>query len=495
MKTLRSILPSNVVSTTGVLDIEITGIAFDSRKVIRGNLFVALPGQHIDGSAFIFDALERGAAAVLTEGCRKNIEVPVVKVDDARQALSEISAKFYEDPSQKIKLIGVTGTKGKTTITYLTQSILKKAFGHAFRIGTVEYDMEYARIPATNTTPESQVLQYLMDQALKNGIKHGVVEVSSHSLKTWRVEHLSFAVAGFTNLSLEHSEFHPDMADYFNTKKRLFKEINDLQKACVIGIDDDYGKKLADECRNAGLKIQTVSVHNHDADFYCEKLHMTGTSSDFSLCHNGEQYQCHINLAGEYNTFNAIMAAAMSKAAGADWPEITAGLAALKNVPGRLEAIPNDRGINVIVDYAHSPAALENVLKAVRPITRNRLIAVFGCGGNRSQEKRPVMGKIAFNNADVVIVTSDNPRKEAPETIIEQIMAGIKDELTDCPKDVYQEIDRKTAIVKALNMANAGDTVVIAGKGHETGQYFADRTIPFDDREIARHFFRKPEND
>lgn len=492
MKTLRNILPSNIASTTGVLDIEITGIAFDSRKVSKGNLFVAIPGQHIDGCAFIFDALERGAAAILTEGTRKNIEVPVIKVDNVRQALSEVSAKFYDNPSEKIKLLGITGTKGKTTITYLIQSILKKAFGHAFRIGTIEYDMEYDKIQASNTTPESQVLQYLLDQALHNGIKHGVVEVSSHALKTWRVEHLSFSVAGFTNLSLEHTEFHSDMNDYFNAKKRFFSEIAYQQKPCIIGIDNEYGQRMADECKEIGLKVQTVSVHNHTADFYCENLKMTGISSDFFICNGSDKQPCQIHLAGEFNVFNALMAAAMTRAVGADWASICGGLYAVKNVPGRLESIANDCGINVVVDYAHSPDALDNVLKSVRPITRNKLITVFGCGGNRSHEKRPVMAQVALKHSDVIIVTSDNPRKEDPEAIIEQILAGIKTEKIDTSKTVIQETDRKAAIFKALKMAVAGDTVVIAGKGHETGQYFADRTIPFDDREVARSFFRKP---
>lgn len=494
MKTLRSILPSNVASTTGVLDIEITGIAFDSRKVGKGNLFVALPGQHIDGCAFIFDALERGAAAIMTEGNRKNIEVPVIRVDNARQALSEVSAKFYDNPSERIKLIGITGTKGKTTTTYLVQSILKKAFGHAFRIGTVEYDMEYDKLSAANTTPESQVLHSLIDQALKNGIKYGVVEVSSHALKTWRVEHLSFAVAGFTNLTLEHTEFHPDMNDYFSAKKRFFTEIASRQKACIIGIDNDYGRRMAEECREAGLNVTTVSVHDHTADYYCENLKMTGISSDFFICNGSDRQPCNIHLAGEFNVFNALMAAAMTRAAGADWASICGGLHAVKNVPGRLESIVNECGINVVVDYAHSPDALENVLRTVRPITRNRLITVFGCGGNRSHEKRPVMGRIALKNSDVIIVTSDNPRKEDPAAIIEQIMTGIKPEEGE-NKTVIQEVDRKTAIFKALKMATAGDTVVIAGKGHETGQYFADRTVPFDDREVARSFFRKTDDE
>ncbi|KAF1082832.1 MAG: UDP-N-acetylmuramoyl-dipeptide--2,6-diaminopimelate ligase [Candidatus Rifleibacterium amylolyticum] len=495
MKTLRSILPSNTVSTTGVLDIEIGGIAFDSRYVHKGDLFFALNGQHIDGSAFIFDAIERGAAAVITESSRKNIEVPVVKVKDARQALSEVSDKYYDHPSQKVKLLGITGTKGKTTITYLAQAVLKKAFGHAFRIGTVEYDMEFQKIPATNTTPESQVLHSLIDQALKNGIKHGVIEVSSHSLKTWRAEHLSFAVAGFTNLSIEHTEFHPDMNDYFNAKKRLFTDLAARDKACIISIDDDYGKRMASECKAAGLNVKTLSLYDTSADFYSENLKMSGTGSDFVFCHGSDKQPCHINLPGEYNVFNALMAGAMSMAAGADLNAVSNGIGSIKNVPGRLEAIHNDQGINVVVDYAHSPAALENVLKAMRPVTKNRLITVFGCGGNRSHEKRPIMGKVAVKYSDMVIVTSDNPRKEQPEAIIEQIMTGINEVGIESGKKVLQDADRKAAIFKALGAAQAGDTVVIAGKGHETGQYFADRTIPFDDREVARSFFRKPDDD
>lgn len=488
MKTLRNILPGNVLSTTGVLDVEITGIAFDSRQVHKGYLFCALSGNNIDGSAFIFDAIERGAAAILTEASRKNIEVPVVKVDNARKALSEVSQKFYDNPSEKICLLGITGTKGKTTITYLVQSILRKAFNKAFRIGTVEYDMEYETIQATNTTPESQVIFSMLDQALKNGIKHGVMEVSSHALKTFRVEDVAFSVVGFTNLSLEHTEFHPDMNDYYTTKKRLFTELQKSDKAILVGIDSDYGQQLANELKQQGLKVQTVSVHNTQADFFSAGQKMTGFSSEFDICHQNGRHHCQINMAGEFNIFNALMAAAMTASAGASWEDICSGISGLKNVPGRFESIRNDTGVNVIVDYAHSPAALENVLKTVRPITKSRVIAVFGCGGNRSVEKRPVMGRIASENADVIVVTSDNPRKEQPEAIIDQIMEGIDQKKSE--KTILRDADRKSAIIKALKMAQAGDTVVIAGKGHETGQYFADRTIPFDDREVARSFFK-----
>lgn len=493
MKTLRSILPSNVESTGGPLDIEITGIAYDSRKVKKGNLFVALPGQHIDGCTFIFDALERGAAAIMLEGIRKNIEVSIVKVSDARKALSEAAALFYDNPTKSLKLFGITGTKGKTTITYLVQSILRQAYGSAFRIGTIEYDLEIEKITAVNTTPESASIQEMSQKCLYNGIKNGVIEVSSHGLKNWRVKNLNFAVAAFTNLSLEHTEFHPDMEDYFNTKKKLFTEIESLNKPCIIGIDCDYGIRMAKECKEAGLKTKTVSVHNHDADYYCENLRMSGIGSDFQICtRNGEKNQCHLNIPGEYNVFNALMAAAMCTEAGVNNEYISAGILALKNVPGRLETIPNSSGINVVVDYAHSPDALKNVLTAMKEITKNKMITVFGCGGNRSREKRPIMGKVAYDYSDVVVVTSDNPRNEDPDEIIKQILSGISDDNTQ--KTVINDADRKVAINTALKLAKAGDTVVIAGKGHETGQYFSDRTVAFDDREIALSFFKVTEH-
>ena len=488
MTTLKDILPSNVIETVGNLDVEITGITFDSRKVKKGNLFVALSGNNIDGATFLFDAIHHGAAAAIIEGNRKNVEIPVIKVQNAREALSEISAKFYDNPSEKMQLIGITGTKGKTTISYMVQSILTKAFGKALRMGTIDYDIVTEVIKAPNTTPESQIVHSLLAKALKNGITHGVMEVSSHALKLWRVENVSFSVAGFTNLSLEHTEFHADMDDYFNAKKRLFLELPFKDKKCVIGIDNDYGKKLEKDCKKAKLNITTVSVSDKKADTYASDANITSTGSSFIIHCNGEERECKINLGGEYNLFNALMAAAMCKASGVSLEDICAGLEALKAVPGRLESVENDKGINIIVDYAHSPDALKNVLTALRKVATKKLITVFGCGGNRSKEKRPIMGKTALELSDVVVVTSDNPRREDPQSIINEIMSGIKG--TNCyDKEVIQLVDRKEAIFKALSIAEPGDTVLIAGKGHETGQYFSDRTIPFDDREVAKSFF------
>lgn len=490
MKTLNSILPSCVEATTGNLDVQISGIAFDSRKVKKGYLFVALPGSLVDGCVFIFDALERGAVAVMLEGTRKNIEVPTIKVTDARRALSEVAALFYDEPSKNISLYGVTGTKGKTTVSYLVQSILKNAQGKAFRLGTVEYDLEFEKIPAVNTTPESVIAQKIFYQCLEKGIKNGVMEVSSHALKNWRVEHLSFAVAAFTNLSLEHTEFHTSMEDYFNTKKRLFTEIATKEKPCIIGIDCEYGQRMALECKEAGLLVKTVSLKDRTADYYADNINISGFGSDFQICkQRGEKYQCHLSMPGDYNVFNALVAAAMCDSMGISWDNIAAGLLDIKVIPGRMEAVPNKAGINVVVDYAHSPDSLENVLKAMKRITQNKLISVFGCGGNRSKEKRPIMGQVAYDNSDIVIITSDNPRKEEPTDIIGQIVAGISHN-EEIDKKVIQEPDRKLAIIKALQMAQRGDTVVIAGKGHETGQQFSEQLLPFDDKEVAINFFK-----
>lgn len=486
MTNLAKILPNKVIAIEGSTEIDIKGIAFNSRNIKKGYLFVALPGNHVKGSSFIFDAIERGAAAVLTEAKVQNLEVPYIRVSNARAALSEISCKFYGDPSNNIKLIGITGTKGKTTTTYLVQSILSKAFNKAFRIGTVEYDMVSEKIKATNTTPESLVISELIHRATSENITSGVIEVSSHALKTWRVADLTFSAAGFTNLSVEHTEFHPDMEDYYETKKRFFTKIKASDKPAIISIDDEYGKRMASECSSAGCNVTTISVDDKSADVFAQNIKLNGMNSTFQICDGNDIIDCKINLAGIFNVFNAVMAAVLCKSVGIKWPDIIEGIEAVKYVPGRFEVINNNKGLNVIVDYAHSPAALENVLQAVKSITKNKIITVFGCGGDRSREKRPIMGKIAVDNSQVVIVTSDNPRKEDPEEIIEQILAGIPD---DTEIEVHREVLRDTAIQMALNLAEPGDSVLIAGKGHETGQKFANKITPFDDRDIVRKFF------
>ncbi|NLI76949.1 MAG: UDP-N-acetylmuramoyl-L-alanyl-D-glutamate--2,6-diaminopimelate ligase [Candidatus Riflebacteria bacterium] len=487
MPSLRHLHPRSVLATIGNQDTPIQSVVYDSRQAGPGCLFVAMPGQTHDGAAFLADAVGRGAAAVVTQGDLAGLTVPAIRVPDARQALSEIARAFHGDPSSRLTLVGITGTKGKTTTTYLVQAILARKFGTAFRFGTVEYDLGFSRLPARNTTPESLELVSLMAAALDKGVTAGVMEVSSHALKTWRVEDLTFAAAGFSNLSLEHTEFHPTMEDYFQAKRRLFLDLLPRGRPAIIAVDDEYGRRLVEDCRHAGVRFQTLSLTDTRADFHAARLTRTATGQAFDLVALGQRVPLELPLVGGFNVANALMAAALGHAVGADWTAVAAGLAAVGTVPGRFESIPNTRDLTVIVDYAHSPAALENVLRAARPMARCRLITVFGCGGNRSHEKRPVMGRLAATLSDVTVVTSDNPRQEQPEDIIAQIVAGIAAVPAADKGAVHVEPDRHKAIELALSLARPGDLVLIAGKGHETGQTFADRTVPFDDREVARH--------
>lgn len=486
MKTLQELLSGHTHESTGNLDTPVSSVTYDSRQVQPGALFVALPGANADGTTFIEDAVKRGAAAVVTQAPIDGLNVPTIRVADARRALSRLGSAFYNHPSRDVTLIGITGTKGKTTTTYLVQSILKTAMGKAFRFGTVEHDLGGTVKPAKNTTPESLDLMSFLDEAKKSGCRAGVMEVSSHALKNWRVEDLTFAVAGFSNLSMEHTEFHPTMEDYFQAKRRLFANLLPKGKTSVVNIDTDYGARLAEEIRGSGAPVLTVSLDKPGADFHARNLDITGRQSRFTLVAGEKTFSCEIQLPGHFNAGNALMAGALCAAVGIGWDDILAGLAAVKRVPGRFETIPNTRDLTVIVDYAHSPASLENVLKAVRPLTKKRVITVFGCGGNRSPDKRPVMGRISAELSDVTIVTSDNPRKEKPEEIISQILGGIDRASSRSGREVHVEADRRKAIDLAVSMATPGDIVLIAGKGHETGQTFADRVIPFDDREVAR---------
>lgn len=493
MKRFADLLPADRLEIRGAPETEIHDVAFDSRRVGRGSLFVALPGSTVDGGAFIADAIVRGASAIVTEGPIEAMGIPAARVRNARRALSSIAARFFDHPDRQVTLLGLTGTKGKTTTTYMVQSILKRHFARAFRFGTVEYDLSFEQRPARNTTPESLDLMRLIAECRTHNVPSGVMEVSSHALKTSRVEDLSFAAAGFTNLSLEHTEFHPDMEDYFQAKRRLFLELLPSDKPSLINIDDDWGRRLAREIHEAGRPLFTISNEDGAAQFHARDVQMSGTGTTFTLCHRESRIPCRIQMPGPFNLANALMAAAMCHAVGIDWPAIAAGLAAVNNVPGRFETIPNNRQLTVLVDYAHSPASLENILQAVQPLLgpQGRIITVFGCGGNRSREKRPIMGKLAATLSDIAIVTSDNPRNESPETIIDEIFAGITTLAHDERGVIHREADRRAAIGRAIHLGQPGDVIIVAGKGHETGQTFGNQTLPFDDREVCREFLTK----
>ncbi|MBF0545254.1 MAG: UDP-N-acetylmuramoyl-L-alanyl-D-glutamate--2,6-diaminopimelate ligase [Candidatus Riflebacteria bacterium] len=485
MNNLKSILPKDILEISNDKDVQISDISFDSRTVKLGDLFVALPGSKADGTKFVPEAVAKGAAAVVCESIPAKTGIPCVKLANARKALSEISSKFFDHPDKKATILGVTGTKGKTTTTYLIQSILNNHFGMAFRFGTIEYDLWFEKRPTKNTTPESLELFRLINDCLKRSVKAGVMEISSHALKTWRVENISLAAAGFSNLSFEHSEFHPTMEDYFQAKMRLFTELLPENAPATICIDDEWGVRLAKVCLEKGRKTFTFSLSDQAANYFAWDVVLKNDGSTFNLDARGKKIPVRLKLPGPFNLKNALLASVISHSIGIDWETIVDGLAKVSSVPGRFESIPNKMGIMVVVDYAHSPDSLENVLLAARQMTKKRLITVFGCGGDRSKEKRPLMGNIAASHSDIVVITSDNPRSEDPEKIICEISAGIE-KLNPIDRPKYHRIvDRRSAIEAAIGMANSGDFVLIAGKGHETGQTFSDRTVPFDDRQVA----------
>ena len=395
---------------------------------------------------------------------------------------------LYCNPQIKILVVSASKQRADDFSTFTLQLIhgfpllQHLAPGPDQRQSKIAFDVR----PAKNTTPESLDLSALIAETGTKGVRAGVMEVSSHALKSCRVEDLTFAAAGFSNLSLEHTEFHPDMEDYYQAKRRLFLVLTPADRGLVIGIDDAWGRRLADECRQAGRNVCTVSVKG-TADLYAADIRLSGMATDFTLVADGVKRPCRIALAGEFNVFNALMAAGLTRCLGIGWDTILGGITSLATVPGRFESIANDRGVTVIVDYAHSPAALENLLHAVRPLAANgRVISVFGCGGNRSTEKRPVMGRLSATMADITVVTSDNPRNENPNDIISQIISGIDAVPSARRREVHVEADRRKAIALAISIARAGDVLLIAGKGHETGQIFADRTVPFDDRIVAK---------
>ena len=465
----------------GLLTTGIQGITSDSREVAPGFIYVAVRGGSQDGHRFIADAITQGAVTVVGEADRKpDFGASYIQVTDSREALAELAAGFYGDPSLSMKLVGVTGTSGKTTTTYLIESILENAGYRVGVIGTVNFRFGSKIFPSTHTTPGAVELQRLLSQMKAEGCNAVVMEVSSHALKQKRVWGLAFETAVFTNLSREHLDFHPDMEDYFQSKRLLFTL---HAKHGVINADDEYGRRLLDELKGAWSFAIGAPGRISGAALTSDLRGIRGT-----LPLDGKPLEVKVGLVGEFNVSNLLGAIGATRALGLSVSEIERGLKALKSVPGRLERVQNSHGLHVLVDYAHKPDALEKVLKTLQSARAgNRLITVFGCGGDRDRTKRPVMGKIAVEHSDEVIVTSDNPRTEDPMAIIQEIQAGI-------PRGAcYQvEPDREKAIHSAIRMAKRGDVVLIAGKGHEDYQIIADpkapggtRKIHLDDREVA----------
>ncbi len=454
--------------------VDVTGVAYRSDAVRPGDAFFCIPGYRHDGHAFAADAVARGARALVVQHRIEGVMVPQFVVADSRAALSAAAARFFGDPSTRMKVAGITGTNGKTTTTYLLDSIMRRAGMRTGIIGTVETRIAEETLPAARTTPESADLQALLARMLQEGVSGVSMEVSSHAIDLGRVDAVRFAVAAFTNLTQDHLDYHHTIEEYFSVKRRLFTELDVGDR--VVNIDDELGAGLAAELNHP----LTVGLSD-DADVRARDLDLGPGSSRFSLTTPWGDAAVVLPLAGAYNVSNALVAAGCALSLGVSLEDVAVGLASAPQVPGRLERIRRGQPFAVFVDYAHTPDSLEKAMQAVRAVTPGRLIVVFGCGGDRDPAKRPLMGEAAALFADHVVITSDNPRTEDPVGIILQIEDGVR----KIGGSYETAVDRRTAITSALCQAAEGDAVLIAGKGHEDYQVFADRTVHFDDREVA----------
>ena len=480
LKTLAAAIPVHQV--IGKLDRPVESIAYDSRRVQKNGLFVAMRGESRDGHEFIGQAIEKGASVIVAEREEKHSRATCLVVENARNALADLSATFYGLPAQRLKLAAVTGTNGKTTITFLIKHICEKAGLRCGLIGTVRYEIGERVLPASRTTPESLDLQELLAQIVNAGCRAAAMEVSSHALAQDRTRGLEWNVAVFTNLTQDHLDFHGTMESYFESKLKLFTQLGQQQKkrkpVAVVNIDDRYGEQLL---QRIGKKVAVITYGmGVRADFRASNYRVEFGGTSYQLDARGKSYLVRVPLIGRFNVLNSVATLAAANALGVDLREAVLSLGKSSQVPGRLELVPAKRQFQVFVDYAHTPDALRNVLKTLRELGPNRLIVVFGCGGDRDRKKRPLMGEIADRHADYAILTSDNPRKEDPNSIITEIEKGFR-------STHYEKlVDRAEAIGRAIALVQPRDIVLIAGKGHENYQEFADHTVPFDDIQVAR---------
>jgi UDP-N-acetylmuramoyl-L-alanyl-D-glutamate--2,6-diaminopimelate ligase len=461
-------------------DAAVTGIAYRSSEVRTGDAFFCIPGFAHDGHDFAADAVERGAAAVVAAHAMTGLDVPVVVVDDTREALAQASARFFGCPSDSMDVVGITGTNGKTTTTYLLDSVLRAAGRTTGLIGTIESRIAGEAQRATRTTPESRDLQEMLAKMRDAGVDSVSMEVSSHAIDLHRVDGMTFAAAAFTNLSQDHLDYHATLEEYFAVKARFVGTVAPERR--VINVDDEHGARLA-----ASLGAVWTVGTGHGAAVRAADVRPGVSSSEFRLLTPRGDADVILPLAGAFNVSNALIAAGCALALGIDPATIALGLASAPQVPGRLERIDEGQEFAVLVDYAHTPDGLANAIGAVRGVTTGRVITVFGCGGDRDPDKRPLMGRVAGNLSDIAVLTSDNPRSEDPVGIILQVQDGLAG--TSAQSTV--EVDRRSAIALALSIARPGDTVLVAGKGHEDHQIFADRTVHFDDREVVREELAK----
>lgn len=484
----------NVIQLAGEVERkDIGSIAYDSRNVKKSSLFVAIKGLTTDGHKYALEAISKGANAILIEDdsiipndylIHQNVTKILVK--DSRKALAQVSSKFYKEPSQKLKILGVTGTNGKTTVTYILKSILEEAGIKVGLIGTIKNYIGTNVLQSDKTTPESLELNQMFYQMVEAGCTHCVMEVSSHSLELDRVHGIEFKGAIFTNLTQEHLDFHPDMESYFKSKKKLFDNL-DGDAIAVSNFDNSYGEKIL-----LGSSARKISYGNNSkCNYYFTNESFDFSSTRFKVKSSRRELNIESKLIGIFNIYNITSCAAMCSELGIDDGSIINGIAKVSKVAGRFQIVSGDYPLNVIIDYSHTSDALENCLSSIREVLKNqnkrsKVITVFGAGGNRDKTKRPLMGKAVEKYSDKIFITSDNPRNEDPNIIIEDVLSGITDR-----SNVTIIPDREDAIKEAIENADENDVLLIAGKGHEDYQIIGDKKIHFNDKEIAEKYLRE----
>jgi UDP-N-acetylmuramoyl-L-alanyl-D-glutamate--2,6-diaminopimelate ligase len=483
LDTLRALTTARSGFEGAAREGRVSAVVYDSRRAIAGSVFVALRGLKTDGTEFVSQAIERGAAAIVSESPRPDtLSTPWLVVNDARLALALLADRFYDHPSRKMPVVGVTGTNGKTTTSYLLASMLDTAGVKAGLLGTVTYRLGAEEREASRTTPEAPDVQQLLHEMLQQGCRSAVMEVSSHALALKRVDGIRFAAGVFTNLTRDHLDFHEDMETYFQAKRRLFELLPDTAPG-VINVDDPRGESLVEIAR----RPITFAIAK-PADVTPGPLEITLSGLRFEMRTPRGTVNVASTLVGRPNVYNILAASATAMALDLPLDAIAEGVRNLPGVPGRFEVVsaPAD-DVTVVVDYAHTDDALRNLLETARPLAPNRLVTVFGCGGDRDRTKRPLMGMVAERLSDVVVITSDNPRSEEPQRIIDEIKRGVPAaQPTGRATDIRTVVDRREAIEQAVDLSEPGDVVLIAGKGHEKYQQIGDRVLPFDDAEVAR---------
>jgi UDP-N-acetylmuramoyl-L-alanyl-D-glutamate--2,6-diaminopimelate ligase len=486
--TAREIAEAVSGRLTGGRDARVSDVTHDSRQAGAGVLFVAVRGLTMDGHRFVDDVMRRGAVGIISE-----LEAPAdfrgvwLQVADARSALARAAAVINGDPSSQLDLVGITGTNGKTTTTYLMFSLARAAGVSPAMLTTVEYKTGDASVPAVRTTPEASDTERFLRGAVEKGCGMAAMEASSQAIDLHRCDWLHFRTAVFTNLTRDHLDYHGDMETYFDAKKKLFDgRLGYAPAASIINVDDEYGVRLASELAGAGQRVVKFGIES-TADLTADDIDVSMVrGTRFRLSTSAGTRNVTSPLVGKPHVYNILSAAGAALELGYDLDRICEGIAVCKGAPGRFERVPNDGDFAVIVDYAHTDDALLNTLKTARELTRGRIITVFGCGGDRDRSKRVPMGEVAGHHSDLVVITSDNPRTEDPLKIISEVVKGVTQ--TNCP---FLNIpDRREAIFQAVKSAAAGDVVIIAGKGHETYQIVGNDKFHFDDREAAREALR-----